>query len=235
MIKEAIILAGGFGTRLQSVVSDLPKSMAPVNGKPFLEYVFDYLELYSVKKVILAVGYKHEAIEEHFKKRFKYINVSYSVEEEPLGTGGAIKKAFSQVEGKQAIVMNGDTMYRVNLGKLYDFQLIHKSKMTIALREVKDTSRYGTVILNERAQITDFVEKGQATGPGLINGGLYAINKEFLESLELPEKFSMEKDCFEAIHKKQVLFGMKCNQFFLDIGIPEDYNKAQDEFRIFEF
>ncbi len=235
MIKEAIILAGGFGTRLQSVVNELPKSMAPVNGRPFLEYIFDYLELYSVKKVILAVGYKHDHIQKHFKNRFRYINVEYSVEEEPLGTGGAIKKAFDLVEGKQAVVLNGDTMYRVNLGKLYDFQLIHKSKLTLALREVKDTSRYGTVEVNERAHITNFNEKGVSTGQGLINGGLYAINKEFLMSLDLPEKFSMEKDCFENIYKKHTIYGMKCNQFFLDIGIPEDYQKAQDEFKIFEF
>ncbi len=235
MIKEAIILAGGMGTRLRASVPDLPKSMAPVNGRPFLEYVLDYLELYSVKKVILATGHLHDVIELHFGKRYKYINIAYSHETEPLGTGGAVRQAFEQIDGRHAIVMNGDTMFRTNLGKLYDFQLIHQSKLSIVVREVKDAARYGTVEFDETARITAFREKGQQTGKACINGGTYAIQKEFFYSLDLPEKFSLEKDCFEKIYTTHPIYALKCHQFFLDIGIPEDYEKAQQEFKLFEF
>jgi D-glycero-alpha-D-manno-heptose 1-phosphate guanylyltransferase len=235
MIKEVIILAGGLGTRLAGTVPDLPKSMAPVNARPFLEYVLDYLELYSVKKVILATGHLSEIIEKHFGKRYKYINIEYSRETEPLGTGGAVRQAFELVTGRQAIVMNGDTMFRTNLGKLYDFQLIHQSKLSIVVREVKDATRYGTVEFDETARITAFCEKGRQTGKAFINGGTYAINKDFFSSLDLPEKFSLEKDCFEKIYHTHPIYALKCHQFFLDIGIPEDYEKAQQEFKLFEF
>ncbi|MDO9512094.1 MAG: nucleotidyltransferase family protein [Bacteroidales bacterium] len=235
MIKEAIILAGGMGTRLKSITGSLPKPMAPVNGRPFLEYILDYLELYSVKRVILSVGYNHEAIESHFKKRYKYINIDYAIEETPLGTGGGILQAMKMIEGRRAIVMNGDTMYRVNLGKLYDFTQVHKANIALALREVNDVSRYGAVEINERAIITSFREKGEISGKGMISGGVYAINKDFFLDFGLPEAFSMEKDFFEKIYKEQSIYGIRCNQFFLDIGIPEDYQKAQDEFKLFEY
>lgn len=235
MIKEAIILAGGLGTRLKQITGSLPKPMAPVNGRPFLEYVLDYLELYSVKKVILSVGYNHDVIKNHFKNRYKYINIDYAVEETPLGTGGGIRQAMNLIEGKRAIILNGDTMYRVNLGKLYDFTQVQKANIAICLREVTDVSRFGAVEMNERAIITSFREKGEVSGSGLINGGVYAINKEYFFGLDLPEAFSIEKDVFEKIYSSQPIYGMRCNQFFLDIGIPEDYQKAQDEFKLFEY
>ena len=235
MIKEVIILAGGFGTRLAEAVPGIPKSLAPVNGRPFLEYVLDYLELYGVKKVILATGYLHEAIESHFGNKYKYIHLVYSREDEPLGTGGAILQAMQQVEGKMAIVMNGDTMFRVNLGKLYDFQLIKDSKLTIVVREVKDASRYGTVEFNETGRITAFKEKGTNVGPAFINGGVYAIRKDFFLSFDLPRKFSIERDFFEKIYMSNPIYAHRCYQYFLDIGIPEDYERAQTDFRTFEF
>ncbi len=235
MIKEVIILAGGFGTRLAKTVPGIPKSLAPVNGRPFLEYVLDYLELYGVKKVILATGHLHDAIESHFGNKYKYIHLAYSREEEPLGTGGAILQAMQQVEGKMAIVMNGDTMFRVNLGKLYDFQLIKDSCLTMVVREVKDASRYGTVEFDETGRITAFKEKGTNIGPAFINGGVYAIRKDFLFSFDLPRKFSIERDFFEKVYLSHPIYAHRCYQYFLDIGIPEDYERAQTDFRTFEF
>ncbi|MGC8866254.1 MAG: nucleotidyltransferase family protein [Bacteroidales bacterium] len=235
MIKEVIILAGGFGTRLAETVPGLPKSLAPINGRPFLEYVLDYLELFGVKKVILATGYMHEAIESHFGDKYKYIRLVYSREDEPLGTGGAVLKALQMAEGKWVLVMNGDTMFRVNLGKLYDFQLIKNSDLTIVVKEIKDATRYGTVELDETGRITAFREKGEAAGPAFINGGVYALRKDFMLSAGLPPKFSLERDFFEKIYPTHPIYAFRCYQYFLDIGIPTDYERAQTDFRTFEF
>ncbi len=235
MIKEVIILAGGLGTRLRSALPDIPKCMAPINGKPFLQYVMDYLEMYGVKKIILATGYLHEKIEEYFHNKYRYMDVEYSREDEPLGTGGAVKKAMEKTEGKQVVVMNGDTMFRVNLGKLYDFTLIKKSDLTMVVRQINDISRYGAVEFDETGRITAFREKGSLEGPGWINGGTYVIRKDFFLNQALPEKFSLEKDFFEKIYLQHPIYANKCYQYFIDIGIPEDYERAQEEFRAFEF
>lgn len=235
MIKEVVILAGGLGTRLAETVPGIPKALAPINDRPFLEYVLDYLQLYGVKKVILATGYLHKTIENHFGNKYKYINLIYSREEEPLGTGGAILQAMNLVEGKMAIVMNGDTMFRVNLGKLYDFQLIKNSNLTLVVREVKDALRYGTVEFDETGRVTAFREKGEKRGPAFINGGVYVIRKDFLLSFDLPQKFSIERDFFEKIYLDHPIYAHRCYQYFLDIGIPEDYERAQKDFRTFEF
>lgn len=233
MFKEVIVLAGGLGTRLQQVVSDLPKAMAPIQGRPFLEYLLDHLEYFSVKKVILATGYKHDLVESHFGKKYKYLKIEYSRETEPLGTGGAISKALTLCESKRVLVMNGDTLFKVNLGKLNDFTLVQKSRCTMVLREVDDVTRYGAVTLDQHARVNQFAEKGGASGKGLINGGVYALEKTLLDEYSLPEKFSFEKDFLEKYYATIPIHGMVCKQYFLDIGIPEDYEKAQSEFAQF--
>jgi len=233
MFKEVIILAGGFGTRLQSVVNNVPKSMALVNGRPFLEYILDHLEFYSVKKVILATGYKHDMIEAHFGNKYKYLKLDYSIEEEPLGTGGAIKKALTLCESKKVLILNGDTLFKVNIGKLNDFMHVQRARCVIVLHEAEDVSRYGCVETDNRAVITRFVEKGKATGNGLINGGVYVVEKSLIDELQLPDKFSFEKDFIEKYYSEITIHGMVCKQYFLDIGIPEDYEKAQTDFTQF--
>ncbi len=150
IVQEAIILAGGFGTRLKDVVSDVPKVMAPVNGRPFLEYLLDYLEDNIIDHVILSVGYKHELIREHFGNRYKSIDIEYAVEDEPLGTGGGIKKAFDFVRGYKALVFNGDTMFRINLEKSFEFHFSKSSEFSIILREVNNVERYGAVELDSQ-------------------------------------------------------------------------------------
>jgi D-glycero-alpha-D-manno-heptose 1-phosphate guanylyltransferase len=234
-VQEAIILAGGLGTRLKEVVGDMPKPMAPVNGRPFLEYILDYLDHFEIEHVILSVGYKHELIIDHFGKKYKSVDIEYSVEESPLGTGGAIKKAFGYTFGKKAMVFNGDTMFRMNLLRLFDFHVIKSSDFTIVLRQVDDVSRYGAVERDDDYRIIRFNEKGEKSGKGMINGGIYLINKKFFEKIEFPEKFSIEKDCFEKMVHTFPFYGTICKQYFIDIGIPEDYQKAQDEFKEFEY
>lgn len=233
--QEAIILAGGFGTRLKEVVSDVPKVMAPVNGRPFLEYVLDYLEHYMIEHVVLSVGYKHEIIKSHFGYQYNSINIKYAIEDEPLGTGGAIKKAFELINDNKAFVFNGDTMFRINLVKHYDFHLSKQADFSLVLRQVNNVQRYGAVEYDDDKKITSFLEKGEKFGDGYINGGVYLINKRFFNQHQWPEKFSIEKDCFEKMVSSYSFYGMVCKQYFLDIGIPEDYNRAQDEFKEFAY
>jgi len=233
--QEAIILAGGKGTRLQQVVDDVPKVMAPINGRPFLEYLLDYLEHYIIDHVVLSVGYKHEQIIDHFGHSYKSLKIDYAIEEEPLGTGGGIQKAFNHIKGNRAFVFNGDTMFRLNLVRHFDFHNIRQTDFSIVLREVDDVSRYGAVKLDEDKKIIEFKEKGSERGKGLINGGVYLINKRFFNKNSFPEIFSLEQDCFEKLVDTRQFYGLVCRQYFLDIGIPEDYQKAQDDFKTFAY
>ena len=234
-LQEAIILAGGFGTRLKEVVNDIPKVMAPVKGRPFLEYILDYLEKNVFTHVVLSVGYKHEIIQEHFKDKYKSIHIDYAIEEEPLGTGGAIQMAFKQINGYRAMVFNGDTMFRVDMDKIVNFHFSKSSVFSLVLREVENVERYGVVEFNNDGKIIDFSEKGKNTGVGKINGGVYVIDKKFFEHMDFPEKFSMEKDGFEKMYESYPFYGILCKQYFIDIGVPDDYKRAQHEFEEFEY
>ncbi|MFH1159792.1 MAG: nucleotidyltransferase family protein [bacterium] len=231
---EAIILAGGSGTRLQKVVNDLPKSMAPVNGRPFLEYLLDYLVTQDVTEVVLSVGYLRTAIMDHFGTGYRNLRIQYSIEEEPFGTGGGIRLALWKVTGDRAFAMNGDSLFRVDLHRMMDRHLKNKADLTIALRELKETGRYGQVTMNRSRRISGFLEKQEDGGKGYINGGVYIIEKGFLMDPVFRGKFSIEKDCFEPFYTTSRMFGFPSEEYFLDIGIPEDYQRAQDEFKQFE-
>ena len=233
-IRDAIILAGGLGTRLQGVVDDVPKSMAPVNGIPFLEYQLTYLSDWGIKNAILAVGYRKDMIINHFGNHYKDLKIIYAVEDEPLGTGGAVKKAMEYVVARNVLILNGDTYFKVSFDKLLMIYQIKKSKVMVVLKEVPDVSRYGTVKIDYNGKVTGFAGKGNNKGKGFVNGGVYYINKAFFESFDFPEKFSFEKDFLETYYTAYDFHGMVCNQYFLDIGVPEDYKKAQDDFKEFE-
>jgi D-glycero-alpha-D-manno-heptose 1-phosphate guanylyltransferase len=235
MIKEAIILAGGFGTRLQKVVSDVPKPMAPVNGRPFLEYVFRYIKHYKIKKAVLSVGFKAEAIQEHFGERFNDIEIEYAFEHEPLGTGGAVKLALGYCASDNIVVLNGDTLFDADLHDMQKSHFAQAANVTICLRKVPDVSRYGTVKVNEQFRITGFEEKQSASGEGYINGGIYLMRKDVFVGSALPAKFSLEKDFFEKAFRTMNMHGYVSNGYFIDIGIPEDYQRAQAELKDYEF
>lgn len=231
MIKEAIILVGGFGTRLKEVIGDdIPKPMAPVNEHPFLEYLLKYLDKWGVSKVVMATGYKHEVIEDYFGDQYHDISISYSVEDKPLGTGGAVKKALEYIDGYSCYVVNGDTYFDVNLWKMGNFHRAKEADATMALRKVDDVSRYGVVKIELGNRIIEFAEKGGETGMGFINGGTYIINRKAFLEMDLPEVFSLEIDYFQKKYKELQFFGVRCYSFFLDIGIPEDYEEAADAF-----
>jgi D-glycero-alpha-D-manno-heptose 1-phosphate guanylyltransferase len=230
MINEAVILAGGFGTRLQSVVKDLPKPMAPVREKPFLTYVLDYLKIYGIEHVVLSVGYLHEKIISYFGQEYQGIQISYAIENEPLGTGGGIKLALEKIQGSHAFVLNGDTFFDVDL---FLFAAQHeqaKSELSMALRTVDDVDRYGAVKTDEQNRIQSFFEKGATKGQGNINGGVYLLPAVFFKKMSIfTDRFSMEKDVFEKLYQSSAFYGFPSDGYFIDIGIPEDYNKAQKE------
>jgi D-glycero-alpha-D-manno-heptose 1-phosphate guanylyltransferase len=230
---EAIILAGGFGTRLQPVVTDIPKSMAPVNGRPFLEFLLDYLIASGICDVVLSVGHLRDVIMNHFGVSYKSLRISYAVEEEPLGTGGGIRLALWKIAGQQAVVLNGDSFFRVDLRNMITQHQEKKAHATIALRRLTDTGRYGRVMMNRSRKITEFTEKGGIPGKGYINGGVYILEKAFLMEPDFRGAFSIEKDCFQVRYPELRMFGFPSSGYFIDIGIPSDYKKAQDEFQQF--
>jgi len=229
-IKEAIILAGGLGTRLRSAVPDLPKCMAPVAGKPFLHYVISYLQKQGIEKFIFAVGYKHEFIEEFLANEFLNIHYQLSIEEEPLGTGGAIKMACKKATEKTILVLNGDTFFKIKLNKLALFHDMCGAHCTLSLKPMKNFDRYGVVDLNQDYSIKDFQEKKYYES-GLINGGMYALHSSKFLDENLPEKFSFEKDYLEKFYNERRMFGVAQDEYFIDIGIPEDYERAQQEMK----
>jgi D-glycero-alpha-D-manno-heptose 1-phosphate guanylyltransferase len=223
---DIIILAGGLGTRLNQTVPDTPKPMAPVNGKPFLQYLLNHINEAGFRRVILSTGYLSEKIESYFNIRYKDLELLYSVEDEPLGTGGAVQLAFAQVQTPHFMVMNGDTLFQKHIEQLAD--------VTMALRQVEDASRYGSVKFDLNNRILRFTEKSEVPEPGYINGGIYVISSRFFKAQAMPGKFSLERDLFESKLDSGNTFGLIFNDYFLDIGIPADYHRAQTEFHALE-
>jgi D-glycero-alpha-D-manno-heptose 1-phosphate guanylyltransferase len=231
MKYEAIILAGGLGTRLRSVVADLPKCMAPVEDIPFINFVISYLKNEGVEKFILSLGYKSEIVIEYINATFKDIAIEYVIEDRPLGTGGAIKLACSKVKSTDVIIVNGDTLFAVNLK---EFTAVHKIKnaaFTVALKTMKDFSRYGAVEIDTDFIIQGFKEK-QFYKEGFINGGIYALNVNAFLSDDLPEVFSFEKDFLEKNIGRKIFCGIPSDNYFIDIGIPDDYKQFVDDYKL---
>ncbi len=224
-----LLLAGGLGTRLKEVVTDLPKPMAPVNGKPFLHYVFEYLYKQGITKTVLAVGYKHEIIKKYFGNYYLNIAIQYSVEEEPLGTGGAIKQAFNYVD-EQAFVINGDTFFDVDLKELNALHQLKNADLTMALKYLENFDRYGTVQVNSDGRVLQFEEK-KLMQQGFINGGIYLMKKSVFSNTGTELKFSFEKDVLEKYVGELKYFGKPFDNYFIDIGIPADYAQAQIDFK----
>lgn len=228
-MKECIILAGGLGTRLQSVVSDVPKCMAEVAGKPFLSYLFDYAKKQQFDHLILSLGYKSEVVLQWLEGKSHPFRISYVVENSPLGTGGAIKLAFEKVETDKAFIFNGDTFFDINTTQLEDFHKEKNAMISLALKPMTDFDRYGSVDLDKEERIIRFNEK-QYCAKGLINGGVYVINKNIFQTLSLPEKFSFEKDVMEMYINHIPFYGSVQDGYFIDIGIPSDFAKANQDF-----
>lgn len=233
MIAEAIILAGGLGTRLRSVVADVPKCMAPVNGVPFIDFVITYLKGEGITRFIFSLGYKSEIVIKHLDAAWEGINKVFIIEDEPLGTGGAIKKSCAAVNGENVVIVNGDTIFNISLADLEEEHLFKNAECTIALAELFNFDRYGTVSINEMGTVTEFHEK-QFCETGFINGGIYILNKTRFLQRQLPEKFSFEKNYLESFTSSCVLNGQLYDSYFIDIGVPEDYEIFQNKYNSYK-
>lgn len=224
-MNEAIVLAGGLGTRLRSEVPDLPKCMAPVAGRPFIDHVIDHYLDSGVHSLIFALGYMHETVLDHLATSWSSLDYKYCIEEEPLGTGGAILLASHKIEGEVFTVLNGDTLFKIDALAQLAFHKAKNAAITIAAKPMQHFDRYGTVTIDDEGLIQAFEEKKYCTS-GLINGGVYTVNKDWLHRLQLAVKHSFEKDVLEAYVNSGQIYAMVCNDYFIDIGIPEDFKKA---------
>jgi len=221
---EAIVLAGGFGTRLREVVPDLPKPMAPIAGRPFLEILLTALAKKGFKRVILSLGFMAEKISNHFGNEYLGMELVYEVESKPLGTGGAVRVALARCVADHVFVFNGDTYLDLEVSDLEQlWQASHCP--AIVVREVPDTSRFGRVVLEE-GRVTSFLEKGMV-GLGLINAGCYVIPKNLLDEFVLGKNFSLESDFFYSAIQQQRFNGFVTHGLFIDIGVPDDFELAQ--------
>ena len=226
-MKEAIVLAGGFGTRLRSVVSDVPKPMASVAGRPFLAYLLNRLQQQGYRHVVLATGYLHEKVEEYFGKEYNGLNIDYARELSPLGTGGAIVNALQHCSETSVTVLNGDTMFDIDHDELCRRADEWHTPLTVVLRWVPDAGRYGSVEVGSDGRITAFREKDPATGSGMINGGIYRLQRSLLDGYAVGTQFSFEKEVLQQL--RQPFHAYASDGYFIDIGIPDDYQRAQTE------
>ncbi|MCW3466804.1 nucleotidyltransferase family protein [Chitinophaga nivalis] len=226
MITECIVLAGGLGTRLRSVVADKPKCMAPVGDQPFLYYLLQYLHRQGITHAVLSLGYKSEQVISWCEQTPLPLRVSFTVEREPLGTGGGILHALPAISGEAVFIVNGDTYFDVDLAAFRQFHQQQHSQLSLALKPMQQFDRYGSITLDGQQRITAFHEK-RFCEAGLINGGIYLTSPAYLKSLSLPEKFSFEQSVLEPQVTAGNLYGFVSDTYFIDIGIPEDYAAAQ--------
>ncbi len=228
-INEAIILAGGQGTRLKSVVADIPKPLAPVNNIPFLTYLIRFLKQQGISHIVLSVGYKWELIKEIYGNSFEGIEISYAVEDTPLGTGGGIALALDKTKEEDVLILNGDSFIDFDLKEFYEFHKANNSEISFVLKEMKDFDRYGSVEVNDR-KISAFCEK-KFMNRGLINAGAYIVKRDIFREFNPSKRLSFENDYLEKKVNEGQFFGYTTKGYFIDIGIPEDYYKAQKDFK----
>lgn len=229
-IKQAIILAGGKGTRLVSKVPDAPKVLAPIGNKTFIDVMFEKLEKSGINKVTLALGYKAEKVKKHLQNYEGNLQIVYSIEDKPLGTGGATKLALMHCDSNATFVLNGDTLCSANFSELELFWLEKCQNNTLILScKAEDVSQYGAVKISEHI-VTNFSEK-DLTGPGWINAGIYILPKQALSSFAYKISFSLEYDFLEPLATQQNLYGLQSESTkIIDIGTPDNYDLANKYF-----
>lgn len=225
---KAIILAGGLGERLRPSLHDQPKPMAPIEDKPFLAYLIDYLHRQGITSVILTVHYMREKIQTYFQERYSDIEIQYAIESEPLGTGGAVVNALNQNKVTEPVfVIHGASLVKLNYQAMYDQHLKQGSALTLSLRPLSDCSRFGQVI-TDNYHVVDFKDH-DVSGPGYIYAGVYLINPSLFSHYDLPKSFSIEKDFLPMYLHELKPHVFIANDFFIDIAIPEEYARARTE------
>ncbi len=229
--KTAIILAGGKGTRLSEELPGIPKVLAPVNGMPFLHYVLEYYIAAGIEKFIFALGHYHQQVSVYLEEIYPELDMTLVVESEPLGTGGAIMQALDHCAENTVAVINGDTLFKVKIGSLAAFHHMCGAECTIALRHMTSIDRYGEVSMNKDYSIASFNVSSHGK-EGLMNGGFYLLNKRLFEQHVFPEKFSFEQDYLAVKVGQSKIYGVRQEGYFIDIGVPDDYHRAQLDFKL---
>jgi D-glycero-alpha-D-manno-heptose 1-phosphate guanylyltransferase len=225
---ECIILAGGLGTRLKDILPDIPKPLAPINGIPFLDLLIKQVSAFkAIDKIILAIGYKADAIIKHIEEKTWSLPIEFSQEETPLGTGGALKKALKLCKQDTVLALNGDSYLALDFDSFLKHHVKNHADITLAYTETDNASRYGQIMIDSTSQrILAFHEKDAKISKGFINGGIYLMRKNIFDRLSLPDSFSIEKDAFVKFLKYNFL-GFFCSGTFIDIGTKESYLKGQ--------
>jgi D-glycero-alpha-D-manno-heptose 1-phosphate guanylyltransferase len=223
------VLAGGFGMRLRSVVSDRPKALAEIHGRPFLAYLLDQLSATGLSSVILCIGHFGQQIEEAFGERYRNLRILYSQEAQPLGTAGALRLAFPHLVSDPVLVMNGDSFCAADLTGLWNWHCTRGSQATMLLTQVPDIRRYGSVRIDPDGAVSQFAEKEKKGGPGAINAGVYLLSRQVIHSIAEDTAVSLEYDVFPALMSNG-LYGYPGRGRFLDIGTPEDFAAAEEFF-----
>lgn len=228
---SCIILAGGLGTRLRGTIGDIPKCMAPVAGRPFIHYLFRYLEAQGIQRVVLSLGFRAQDVLDWICTEHRPFTIAHVLEDEPLGTGGGISLAMQACTTGAAFVINGDTLFDVDLNDMYAAFLRDGAETMLALKALRDFDRYGTVSLNTAGnRIAAFREK-QPMAEGLINGGIYCIDRKAFMKRRLPTRFSFEKEYLEACVQEGAFAAYRSDGYFIDIGVPDDFGRAQSDFQ----
>lgn len=224
-----VVLAGGLGTRLRSVVSDRPKVLAKVHGRPFLAYLLDQLADAEIQHVVLCTGYQGEQVQKAFGNGYRGIRLSYSQENFPLGTAGALRLALPQLDSQTALVMNGDSYCSADLKQFWSWYCVKGYEGSLLLTQVLDTSRYGRVQAAEEGRVLKFEEKKADSKPGWINAGMYLLNLSMLEKIPENRAVSLEREMLpQWIYRP--FGGYKSDSRFLDIGIPDSYAETEQFF-----
>lgn len=227
-MPSAVILAGGLGTRLRSVVSDVPKPMAPVGGRPFLEYQLEYWINQGISRFVLSVGYRHEAITEHFGSRYKGVELEYAVEEQPLGTGGGLLLAAEKLkQDTPFLLLNGDTYFEADWNVLDACAVEHDADWCFSLFKTSEKGRYMGIEMSDQGLITSLKSRVEQ-GPRLANGGVYWVHPRALSGdWRSGERLSLEDDLFpQALAAGRRILGIEFRGTFIDIGVPDDYHRA---------
>lgn len=222
---QAIVLAGGFGTRLSKIITDVPKPMAPIRGRPFLEILLNNLVKNGFTKVVLSVGFKAEKITNHFGTNYEGMELVYTIEKTPLGTGGGVRLALDHISNDHAYIFNGDTFVDLEIALLEKYWQKRRRPIIVGI-EVPDSARYGRIIVKGDLAV-GFIEQ-KIQGPGLINAGCYVLSKEEMGEYKYGEKFSFEVDFLSPAVAKGEFDVFLTSGTFIDIGVPEDYERAQN-------
>lgn len=223
---DVVILCGGQGNRLKKIVSDRPKPMAEINGRPFLDILINYIEGFGFKRFILSVCYMTDSIKNYYRDKVHSIEIIFSCENEPLGTGGAVKNAEKLILSNPFLVMNGDSFCPVDMNQFVDFHNQKNALLSVVIVESNNSSDFGQIILDDSQRIIRFEEKKRRNGKSFINAGIYLFKRDVLSMIPPNIKYSLEYDLFPNLIGKE-FYGFYTKEKLIDIGTPERYEEAR--------